>query len=255
MLVWVSPPSSDVGSPIWRMPWELAVDQEGVLVDLPVERGVEGLEKVKQEAHVESLPLARSLNQPPNRTGLPGTAAAPPYGYRAHRVVSPRELEVYALANSPGGPVASIVREVVVSCPPSHVFGVLSDLERLPEFSGMTVEIRNGPGHAVAVGDTFDQIVKVLGVELDTEWEVTEVRADSLLRFEGRSKSSGRASLTETVVAEGQGSRVRFEIDYDPPWGLLGEVADKVLFERRHEEEAESMLARLKQVCEIDAAA
>ena len=146
--------------------------------------------------------------------------------------------------------MTTIVREVIVSCPPSHVFNALANVERLPEFSDMTVEVKKGPGRAVQVGDTFDQVVKVLGRELDTEWEVTEVTPDSLLRVEGRSKSNGRASLTETLTPEGGGTRVRFEVDYDPPWGLLGEIADKVIFEKRHEDEAESLLERLKHLCE-----
>ena len=149
--------------------------------------------------------------------------------------------------------MTKIVREVVVACPPSHVFDALANVERLPEFSGMTVEIKNGPGRPVQVGDTFDQVVKVLGRELDTEWEVTEVTNDSLLRVEGRSKSNGRASLTETLTPEGAGTRVRFEADYDPPWGLLGEIADKLVFEKKHEEEAESLLGRLKEMCEASA--
>lgn len=146
--------------------------------------------------------------------------------------------------------MTNIVREVVVSCPPSHVFDALANVERLPEFSDMTVEIKNGPGRTVQVGDTFDQVVKVLGRELDTEWEVTEVAQDSLIRVEGRSKSNGRASLTETLTPNGEGTLVRFEVDYDPPWGILGEIADKVVFEKRHEEEAESLLGRLKEMCE-----
>lgn len=143
-----------------------------------------------------------------------------------------------------------IVREVVVSCPPTRVFELLSDVERLPEFSDMTVEVKNGPGHPLEAGDRFDQVVKVLGVEFDTEWEVTEVEANTLIRIEGRSSSNGRASLTERITPEGDGARVRLEVDYDPPLGILGEIADKVLFERHHEKEAENILAGLKELCE-----
>jgi hypothetical protein len=146
--------------------------------------------------------------------------------------------------------MSKFVREVVVSCPPNHVFDVLSNVERLPEFSHLTVAIRNGPGRAIQVGDRFEQSVKVLGVEFDTDWEVTEVVADSLIRVEGRSQHSGKASLTQHVTAEGTGSRVSFEVDYDPPFGILGEIADKVVFERRNEEDAEHILARLKELCE-----
>lgn len=146
--------------------------------------------------------------------------------------------------------MTNFVRDIVVSCPPAHVFDVLSNVERLPEFSDMTVAIRNGPGRAVQVGDTFEQAVKVLGVEFDTDWEVTEVVPAQTIRVEGRSQHNGKASLTQQVTAEGTGSRVSFEVDYDPPFGILGEIADKVVFERRNEEQAEQILNRLKELCE-----
>ncbi|CAN5595924.1 hypothetical protein BH10ACT1_BH10ACT1_17510 [soil metagenome] len=92
--------------------------------------------------------------------------------------------------------------------------------------------------------------MKIAGIELDTEWEVTEVVTDALIRVEGRSKSNGRASMTERLSAAGTSCRVELEVDYDPPLGLLGEIADKVVFERRHEDEAEHILERLKGLCE-----
>ena len=146
--------------------------------------------------------------------------------------------------------MSKFTRDVVVACPPSHVFGVLSNVERLPEFSHLAVAIRNGPGRAIEVGDRFEQAVKVLGIEFDTDWEVTEVVADTTIRVEGRSQHSGKASLTQTVAPEGTGSRVTFEVDYDPPFGILGDIADKVVFERKNEEDAEHILARLKELCE-----
>ena len=147
--------------------------------------------------------------------------------------------------------MTNFVRDIVVACPPDHVFDVLSNVERLPEFSEMTVAVRNGPGRAVQTGDTFEQAVKVLGVEFDTEWQVTEVSPDSKIRVEGTSHANGKASLTEHVMAEGAGSRVRFVVDYDPPFGILGDIADKVVFERRNEEDAERILEALKALCEV----
>lgn len=146
--------------------------------------------------------------------------------------------------------VAQIVRETVLSCPPSAVFAVLSDVERLPEFSDMTVAVKNGPGRPLQVGDHFDQIVKIIGIEVDTEWEVTDVVTDSCIKIEGTSKSKGRASMIETVSPHDDGCVVRLEVDYDPPLGLLGEIVDEVLFEKGHEEQAEQILVRLKELCE-----
>lgn len=146
--------------------------------------------------------------------------------------------------------MTSIRRQVSISCPPSEVFKVLADVERLAEFSHMTVAIKNGPGRALAVGDHFDQVVKVLHIELDTEWEVTEVVEGETIRVEGRSSANGSASLTQHVAAQGDGSLVTFEIEYDPPYGLLGDIADKAVFEKRHEQDAEQILASLKTLCE-----
>ncbi len=75
--------------------------------------------------------------------------------------------------------MTTIQRQIFISCPPDTVFGVLADVERLGEFSHLTVGI-----------------------------------------------------------------------EYEPPWGILGDVADKLVFEQRHEEDAEKILAGLKALCE-----
>lgn len=146
--------------------------------------------------------------------------------------------------------MTSIQRQISISCAPKEVFKVLADVERLAEFSHMTVAISNAPGRMLAVGDHFNQVVKVLHVELDTEWEVTEVVADETIRVEGRSKANGSASVTQHVAAQGDGSLVTFEIEYDPPFGILGDIADKAVFEKRHEDDAEQILVGLKTLCE-----
>jgi hypothetical protein len=146
--------------------------------------------------------------------------------------------------------MTSIRRQISIACAPRKVFEVLADVERRAEFSHMTVAINNGPGRMLAVGDRFDQVVKVLHIELDTEWEVTEVVADARIRVEGRSKANGSATITQQIAAQGDGSSVIFEIEYDPPFGILGDIADKAVFEKRHEHDAEQILVALKTLCE-----
>jgi hypothetical protein len=46
-----------------------------------------------------------------------------------------------------------------------------------------------GPGRPVAVGDRFNQVVKVLDVELDTDKEVTEIVTDERIRVAENGKS------------------------------------------------------------------
>lgn len=146
--------------------------------------------------------------------------------------------------------MTTIRRDISIACEPAKVFSVLADVERLAQFSHMTVGVTNGPGRPLAVGDRFEQVVKVLHLELDTEWEVTELVTDSRIRVEGRSKANGSATVTQEIVPQGDGSLVTFEIEYDPPFGLLGDIADKVVFEQRHEHDAEQILVGLKTLCE-----
>ena len=46
------------------------------------------------------------------------------------------------------------------------------------------------------------------------------------------------------------GSSVELEVEYDLPLGFLGEIADKLVVERKNEDEAETILQRLKELCE-----
>jgi hypothetical protein len=147
-------------------------------------------------------------------------------------------------------PMTSIRRQISISCTPRKVFEVLADIELLAEFSHMTVGVSNGPGRMLAVGDRFEQIVKVLHIELDTEWEVTEIVTGERIRVEGRSKANGSATVTQQIAAQGDGSLVTFEIEYEPPFGILGDIADKAIFEKRHEHDAEQILVGLKTLCE-----
>ena len=146
--------------------------------------------------------------------------------------------------------MTSIRRQIEVSCEPRAIFDVLADVERLAEFSHMTVRVDNGPGRPLAVGDHFDQVVKLLHLEINTEWEVTELVAGERIRVEGRSKANGSATITQHVVAQGDGSLVTFDIEYEPPFGILGEIADTALFEKRHEDDAEQILEGLTTLCE-----
>lgn len=145
--------------------------------------------------------------------------------------------------------MTTVQRPTSDPCAATNVFEVLADVERLAEFSHMTVGISNGPGRPLAVGDGFNQVVKVLHVELGAECGVTEIVTDERIRVEGRSTANGSATVTQQSAAQGDGSLVTFEIEYDPP-GILGAIADKAVFEKRHEHDAKQILVCLKTLCE-----
>jgi ligand-binding SRPBCC domain-containing protein len=142
-----------------------------------------------------------------------------------------------------------INRSTLVGCPPNKVFDVLTNVERLQEFSDMTIEVK-GPGRAVQSGDTFQQRVKVLGKELESEWTAEEVTEPSLLRFHGTAPGGAEATLVEHLTPEGDGTRVEIDVEYDMPLGLLGDAIDAIYLHTKHEEHAEDILRKLKALCE-----
>jgi hypothetical protein len=146
--------------------------------------------------------------------------------------------------------MTTLIRATSIACPPEHVCAVLADVERLPEFSDMTVAIRNAPGRPVQVGDTFEQVVRVLGVELESEWHVVAVDAPHELRFEGSAPGGARATLIERIMPERDGSRVELEVDYELPLGIIGQAVDAVLVRGKIEDQAEEILTRLRLLCE-----
>lgn len=146
--------------------------------------------------------------------------------------------------------MSSLTRSTVIDCPPDRVYGVLSDVERLPEFSEMTVDVRNGPGRPLRLGDRFEQVVKVLGTELETDWEVVELTPPNLLRFQGTATAGARATLVERISRQGDRTLVELEVDYDLPLGILGRAVDAAFLHGKNEEQAEQILARLKELCE-----
>ncbi len=146
--------------------------------------------------------------------------------------------------------MGTIARSTTIDCPPAEVFAVLANVERLPEFSDMTVAVRGGPGRDLQAGDRFEQVVKLLGQALETEGEVAEVTAPSLLRFEGKATAGATATLVERLTPAGSGTHVELEVDYDLPLGILGDAVDAVYLHGKNEEQADQILARLKALCE-----
>lgn len=146
--------------------------------------------------------------------------------------------------------MTEIVRSTRIGSPPSAVFAVLRDVRRLPEVSHLTVEVRDAPARPLQVGDRFEQVIRLLGVELSTDWEVTELRTDELLRVVGRTTADGHATLTHSLVRDGAGTSLTMTVAYEPPLGIIGEIADHLVFERRNEQDAEEILGNVRTLCE-----
>ena len=143
-----------------------------------------------------------------------------------------------------------IERAIEIDAPPERVFELLTDLDRLQEWATIAGDTDNPPAKPLAQGATWKHKVKVAGVELEGDWKVVAIDAPRLVEYEATRSEGGWLKMRQRVGPANGGSRVELEVEYELPWGALGQAVDKLLVERRNEREAAESLENLKNILE-----
>jgi uncharacterized protein YndB with AHSA1/START domain len=146
--------------------------------------------------------------------------------------------------------MAHIERTINIDATPEEVFAILTDLDRLPEWSTITVATHDAPEDHLQVGATFRQTLRVLGRNVDCDWRVTEVDRPRKVAYDATAPGGGQLRMAQQVHEDGTGSRVELDLDYELPGGFLGDAANWAFVERRNEREAEHSLHNLKDLVE-----
>jgi uncharacterized protein YndB with AHSA1/START domain len=143
----------------------------------------------------------------------------------------------------------AIRKSADVNTSPEQVFTLLTDLDRLPEWSTVTVATHDAPSGELRQGDTFRQTLRVVGKQIDAQWTVTELDRPRHVAYEATGPAGAWLRMAQTVESSSEGSRVSVEIDYELPGGAIGGVASS-LMERRNEREVEHSLHNLADLAE-----
>jgi uncharacterized membrane protein len=147
--------------------------------------------------------------------------------------------------------MSTIERCVDIAAPPEHVWALLEDVRRLPEYSQSTDEVRDAPERITAVGQEYVQVGRVLGVKLTSRWRVTALEPGRLLGNEGSLAPGVRYTLTQRLEPlPGGGTRLWINIEYTVPGGALGRLAARAGAEARAGREAQSVLDGIRATVE-----
>ena len=148
--------------------------------------------------------------------------------------------------------MAHIARTIEIDRSPEEIFDYITDLDRLTEWATVVKETRDLGERPIQQGTTFSQTVKAAGsVEIDCNWRVKQLERPRHVHYEATAPDGGEMQMSQTVTRlDGGQSRVEIDLDYEVPGGILGQIADKLVFEGQNEKEAETSLENLKRILE-----
>jgi uncharacterized membrane protein len=116
--------------------------------------------------------------------------------------------------------------------PIDRVFELGTDFKRYPEWNISYPAIKEIIGEPRSVGTKIELTMRLLGREVDTTAEITELDAPRFLKMVGTSAQGGHSTAVYRLTSVGTGTDLEFEFDYEVPAGVLGQIADKLFIER-----------------------
>lgn len=145
----------------------------------------------------------------------------------------------------------TIRRSIDIAAPVERVWDLLEHVDRLPEYSASTEEVRDAPERLTSVGQQYVQVGKLLGVKLTSRWRVTAIDPGRMLSSEGTLAPGVRYELTQRLESlEPDHTRLSIEIDYALPGGPIGRFAAKAGAEARAGREAQEVLEGIRDTAE-----
>ena len=139
--------------------------------------------------------------------------------------------------------MAKLARTVIVQAPVEKVFNVLDDPKALPFLYNCICSVSDLHRSEKHLGDTFKGTFSVIGLQFDVTFTTTE--HDRPLKIVERFEGAMTGTMVFTLETRSNATSVSLEVDYELSKGLLGKIANKLLFERMNEKSAERMLENL----------
>ena len=144
--------------------------------------------------------------------------------------------------------MTTVTKSILIHAPIEDVEALMDDQSRLPEwYSGVTA-VDPEPGYPAVVGSTNELTYKAAGITFNTKFTTLEFEPQAHRKFQMEGMITG-TNLWE-LAAEDEGTRVAVTFDYEMPGGGVGKVVDKLVVERTNEKNAETSLAKLKELIE-----
>ncbi|MDQ0428653.1 putative membrane protein [Planomicrobium stackebrandtii] len=146
----------------------------------------------------------------------------------------------------------TIRKTMVIDRPVKEVFGYASNPVNWYQFYVGLSEPENLEGNG-EVGTTMNMKYTMLGVHLPITLEVTKnSREGNSCFWSGHIKGAVSSTQSWTYNAEGTGTEVNLDMEYELPGSVLGKVANKLVVKKLMDNSLEQTMNNLKDICETD---
>jgi carbon monoxide dehydrogenase subunit G len=144
----------------------------------------------------------------------------------------------------------SVSAEIEIAAPRSEVYDAMMDPGRLGAWVTIHREVTGAPEPPLSEGDTFEQKLALAGAPFTVDWRVERADRPTAADWDGRGPGGSKARVAYRLEEAGDGTRVRYENEFEFPAGFLGRAAGRLLVRSPAKKEAERSLQRLKGLLE-----
>ena len=144
----------------------------------------------------------------------------------------------------------AVAAEIEVAAPPGEVYELMMDPRRLGEWVTIHRAAVDPPPPPLSEGDCFEQKLAIAGKSFRVAWRVTRAEPPRAADWHGSGPAGAKARVAYRLEEAGEGTRVRYENEFDLPAGIVGRVAGRLLVRSPARREAERSLERLKRLLE-----
>lgn len=144
--------------------------------------------------------------------------------------------------------MAHITRSINIDIPLSKVFDYVTNPGNWTKYVTSLIDVKNISSKVPEAGITFEWVYRMLGVNFSGKGSIIEYEKDKKFAL----RMEGAFPIKETYHFEevSKGTKLTFEIDYEMPGQLLGVVANRLVIEKLNIREADTVLEKVKTLCE-----
>ncbi|MDQ2807828.1 MAG: SRPBCC family protein [Chloroflexota bacterium] len=144
--------------------------------------------------------------------------------------------------------MAHITETINIAAPVAQVWDFITHTANLPQWAADAIE--EATGDAMEVGTAWTEKLHVAGRALDVTWRIHEADAPHKLTFVGATPGGGTARGSHLLAEAPGGTEMTTELEYTLPGGVFGEIADRLILERRTARDVQDMLGKAKAAIE-----